>query len=110
LRNLLQAAGVTVPKKKLKIDPARVMGKIVGIELTDDEYEGRMKSIITNVFDPDEIDDADTSAEDEDYEDDDEEEEEEKLKKKKAPAKKKKPVDEDEVDDEDLDELDLDEV
>lgn len=122
LRNLLQAAGIKVPKKKLKVDPSRVVGKLIGMELTDDEYEGRMKSIITAVFSPDEVEpedaeyDKDEDDEDEDVEDEDEDIEEEKPKKKKAAPKKsskktKKKVDEDEdVDEDDLDELDLDEV
>lgn len=123
LRNLMVAAGISVPKKKLKIDPSRLVGKKVGVELTDDEYEGKLKSIITGVFSPSEFDDVkddDEDVEDNDEldEDDDEEEEEKPVRrkataKKKPVAKKKKaPVDEDEddVDDEDLEELDLDEV
>lgn len=108
LRNILVAAGVTVPKKKLNIDPDKVVGRSVGVEMTDDEYEGRMKSVIASVFPASEVsgtasDDAEPDVED-DVEDDEDEEPvpvvKKAAKKKAAPA----PVDEDD------DELDVDEI
>lgn len=93
LRNLLIAAGKTVPKKKLKLDPSTIVGKKIGVTVEDDEYEGREQSQISGVFpaselvegnivdddneepedDEDEgMDDLDTSADLEDDEDEDE--------------------------------------
>ena len=46
IRGLFVAAGVAVPKKRLKIDPNKLVGKAIGISLEDDEYEGRPKSTI----------------------------------------------------------------
>lgn len=99
LRNLLIAAGLTVPKKKMKVDPNRVVGKKIGITVEDDEYEGKEQSTIAAVFpqaeladydeptggseddddedEPDHIDDIDTASPATDDEEDDEEEAEE---------------------------------
>ena len=46
LRGLLVAAGFNVPKKRMAIDPMKLMGKEVGIMLMDDEYDGKEKSTI----------------------------------------------------------------
>lgn len=132
IRNVAEAAGIAVPKKRIALDPNKLVGKTVGIELEDDEYDGKMKSVITQVMPQDQID-GDDDAEDEPEEDlDDDEEEEEppaKATKRKAagsrvkgstttPAKRKrKPElepeeddDEEDVDDEDLDELDVEDL
>jgi hypothetical protein len=89
LRNLLVAAGITVPKKRMKLDPSKVVGKIVGVTFEDDEYEGRMQSSIASIFpaselDADDIPDSDDEDEpeaavdeDDDMEDEVEEEAEE---------------------------------
>lgn len=50
VRNILVAAGIAVPKKKVKVDPERVVGKLIAISLEDDEYEGKMKSTIAAIF------------------------------------------------------------
>jgi hypothetical protein len=50
LRNLLVAAGRTVPKKQVKVDPNKLVGAIVGASLVDDEYEGRERSEIDALF------------------------------------------------------------
>lgn len=50
VRNLLVAAGITVPKKRVKVDPSKVVGKPIGITLEDDEYEGKLKSVIQATF------------------------------------------------------------
>lgn len=65
LRNIAVAAGLNVPKKRMKFDPNKVTGKKIGVTLEDDEYEGKMKSVISAVFpiselaDGAEIDDTD---------------------------------------------------
>lgn len=112
VRNLLIAAGINVPKKKVKVDPTRVVGKTIAITLEDDEYEGKEKSTIAAVFSASEL--APQPEPVDDVEDDDEievevEEEVEEKPKRKPRAKKApepEPVDEDE--DIDLDDLDLD--
>lgn len=81
LRNLLQAAGLQVPKKKVAVDPNKVVGREIGITLEDDEYEGKLKSVIAAVFKASELTDdepdgasGDDSEEDEDVSEEDMEE------------------------------------
>lgn len=76
LRNLMLAAGIAVPKKKLKVDGNRLVGKDLGICLEDDEYEGKLKSVITSVFPASEFEGVPGDEDDEDESDDDVEEEE----------------------------------
>lgn len=117
LRNLLMATGIDVPKKRIAVDPNKFVKKELGITLVDDEYEGRMKSVIDNVFPAEDVE---------------EEEEEEPVQtsksrstrssrtaSKRAPAKssgrnRKAAVEDDEddeeVSEEDMDELELDEL
>jgi len=66
VRNLLIACGIDVPKKKLNVDPTRLVGKEIGVTLDDDEYEGKMKSVITAVFPSSDLDDESVPAQDED--------------------------------------------
>ncbi|AZS06604.1 hypothetical protein SEA_JACOREN57_37 [Mycobacterium phage JacoRen57] len=139
IKALFQAAGINVGQRKVKVDPNRLIGKEIAVGMEDDEYEGRLKSVIVDVFSRDDLHDAgaDTAPEDDDLEDDeeeetpppaksrkkkpapepeedeedeeDEEEEPEPAPKKKTPTRKKKPVVEEE-DDEDEDELEIDEL
>jgi hypothetical protein len=112
IRMMCVAAGMAIPKKRIKIEPAKLIGKMIGVSLEDDEYDGKLKSIVDKAFPKSELggkaDDGDIDDEDvEDEEDDDEPEPPKKS--KKAPAKKSKkkaPVEEDEDDDEDEDEPD----
>lgn len=66
LRNLLAACGMNVPKKKVAVDPNKVVGKEIGISLEDDEYEGKMKSVISGVFSAEELTDDEPTDEDDD--------------------------------------------
>lgn len=117
LRNLLISAGLNVPKARMKLDPNKVVGKTVGITLEDDEYDGKLKSVIAAVFPAAELADSSTDVEPEDEDededevdedevdednDDEEEEVEEKPKKKKKKGKKKKSADVEELDLDDL--------
>lgn len=96
VRNLFTAAGLKVPKKKVKVDPSKVVGRTIGVEMEDDEYEGKLKSVIGDVFPVSELDDRDLpDAEDDDEEVDEETETEE---------------DEEEVDEDELEEIEIDEV
>lgn len=99
LRNLLVAAGMTVPPKKVKLTGttlSKIVGKEIGISLDDHEYEGKMSSEITNVFPADDLP------------------EDEPAPAPKAAAKKGKAApaaeEADEDEDEDLDELDIDDL
>jgi hypothetical protein len=98
LRNLLVAAGVNVPKKKVNIASIaeRIVGKEVGMSLEDEEYKDQVRSQVVQVFSADDLpanvpaDEDEPEADSEDVPDDE------------APA-----TDEGE---EDLEELDLDEI
>lgn len=69
LRNLLIAAGINVPKTKTKVDPNKVVGRLIGVTIEDGEpYEGREKSEITGVFPASELTDAVTDDDDDDDE------------------------------------------
>jgi hypothetical protein len=103
VRNLFIAAGKTIPKSKLKINPGIIVGKIIGITLEDDEFDGKMQSNISQCFPASDLDDS-TGPDDLEDEDGDEEEEEEEeptpaptRRKKAAPA----PEPEEEEDEED---------
>lgn len=50
LRNLMIAAGVKAPKKAFSFDAEKLEGKELGVTLADDEYDGKMKSVIDAVF------------------------------------------------------------
>ena len=50
VRNLFLAVGKTVPKKRVGVDPNPLVGKEIAITLDDDEYEGKLKSVITATF------------------------------------------------------------
>lgn len=129
IRNLLVAAGMTVPKKKVKVDPNKLVGKVIAVTLEDEEYDGKPQSNIAATFPISELDDDDVPDEDEDDVEDDDEDEDDTP----APTKKKDPIygdmdddedDEDEAppvkkkkaapvvddDDDDLDEIDIDDV
>lgn len=84
VRNLLVAAGISVPKSRMKVDPAKLVNKTVGVSMVDDEYNGQMKSVIDAVFP------ADDAVEDTGNPDTDDEEEEEPEEEPVKPARRKK--------------------
>lgn len=90
LRNLLVAAGLNVPKTKMKLDPNKVVGKTIGVTMEDDEYEGKMKSTIGAVFPASELaDDAGgAAADDADFEEAPADDEPKKSKKDKGAKEK----------------------
>ena len=135
VRNLCTAAGIAIPRKKIKVDPNKLVGRLIAVTLDDTEYKDKLQSEISATFpvseleeddvelaedeevedeeledeeDEEEEDEEEDDEEEEDEEDEEEEEPEPPRKKKKATKKKaRKPVDDD---DEDLDELDIDDV
>jgi hypothetical protein len=106
LRNLLIAVGLKPPSGRAKIEPLKLVNRSIGVLLDDDEYEGRLNSVVADIFPiaegGDFLNDGATSTkkskktviEDDDDEDDDE-----------PPVKKSKkaPVVEDDDDDEEDD-------
>jgi len=121
LRNLAVAAGLNVPKKRMKFDPNKVVGKSVGVTMEDDEYEGKMKSVISAVFPISELADGgedvpdDEDAFDEDSavpaaDDADEDEAPAKSKKSKSKDKGGKKKSKKKGSKEDLEELNIDDV
>ncbi len=73
VRNMCIAAGLAVPKKRVKVDPNKLVGKTIGVALDDDEYEGKKKSVVVATFPASEVTSspkADTPASDDDEPDD----------------------------------------
>lgn len=102
LKQLMVACGIQNLEKRLdsKVIAKSLTNKSFRAHVEDDEYEGKVKSVIASFI-------IDT----EDEEDDDEEEEEEPKPARKARAKAKKaPVEEEDDDEEELDDLDLDDL
>jgi hypothetical protein len=117
IRNVFVACGVSIPKKRVALDPTRITGKTIGITLEDDEYNGKPKSVIASVMslkdmengpDADDVaDDDDDEIEDVDGEIEEDDEEEEPLPVKKRRRKKApEPEPEEEEDDEEEDDDD----
>ena len=79
VRNLFVAAGVTVPKKRVNVDPNKVVGKEIGVTLEDEEYDGKMQSVVAATFPTSELD---GDAGDDDESEPEEEPQETKKKKK----------------------------
>lgn len=102
IRNLLVAAGITVPRKRVKVDPERLIGKTIAVTLQDAEYEGKEQSEIGAIFPPSEM----NGGSDDVDEDEDEEEEEDETPAPKAKAKRRAPEPEPEEDEDDDDEED----
>lgn len=50
LRNLLEAAGKTIPAKAIKIDLDKLVGLTLAGTVIDDEYKGKKKSTISAFF------------------------------------------------------------
>ena len=112
LRNIAVAAGLNVPKTRQKFDPNKVVGKSIGVTMADDEYEGKMKSVVDAVFPISELADGPddmTEADDEDAtpqlagDDDDVDTEAAPKAKKKDKKSKKKKKDAEEMDISDVD-------
>jgi hypothetical protein len=128
IRNLIESAGLKVPKKRVNVNPTLLVNKNIGVTLEDAEYDGKLQSEIASVFPLSELenaeqpdDDEDTEEEEVDEEDvevasdvEDEEEEEEppaaapaKVKKDK---KKKRSAAVEDVSDDELEELDIEDM
>lgn len=110
LRDLLVAAGQEVPKKALSIDPGKIVGSIIAIEVEDDSYNGQIRSQVQSTYDISLVEDEsdydkeggfepEDEAYDSDEEDEDEYEEDE-------PEAEEEDDEDDDLGDEDLDDED----
>jgi hypothetical protein len=70
IRNLMIAAGVSVPKKRMKLDPNKAVSRKVGVTMADDEYEGKMKSVIDAIFPVSELADGAEIESDDEFDED----------------------------------------
>lgn len=105
LRNVLIAAGLPVPKSKGKVNIDRLVNKEVGITLEDDEYNGKLKSVIAAVMPKDDVE-SDVEAEADDFDEEiieDEVEEVEEVEEAPKRKAKAKPAPVEEVEEEELD-------
>lgn len=50
IRNLLIAAGLTVPKKKVKVNPNTLVGKTIGVAMESEEFNDKWKSVVQATF------------------------------------------------------------
>lgn len=125
IRNLFVAAGINIPKKRMAVDPNKVVGKAIGVTLEDEEYEGKMQSVVQSTFPTSELegdggsDEADDDEGEAELEEVDTPQAEEKPKKKakdvEAPQegkkdKKKKDKKKDSVSDKELEELEIEDI
>lgn len=49
-RNLFIAAGMAVPKKKVRVDPNKLVGKTIGVAMISEEYNDKWKSSVDATF------------------------------------------------------------
>lgn len=122
IRNLLVAAGISVPKKRVKLNPSVVVGKTIGVVMEDDEYDGKLQSVIASTIPTSEVTGSAAEADDEDVADDeveddeevaDEEVEDDEDVEDDEPAPKttkKKAAKKAEVTEDELDELDIEDI
>lgn len=98
VRNMLVAAGINVPKKRVAVDPNKLVGKLIAVSLDDTEYDGKEQSEVAGVFAPSELegDGGDTSEDVNDDVDDGDDDEEEPTPKAKKAAKVEADDDDDE--------------
>ncbi|AVJ49780.1 hypothetical protein PBI_LUCKY3_33 [Microbacterium phage Lucky3] len=112
LRDLLVAAGISVPKKAQMIDPSGPVGKFIAAEVEDDTYQGNLRSSVNGTYGLDILDEDDSagSEPDEDEEYDEEEYEDEAEAEDDSDEEYEDDEDEEyeEDADDDLDEDDLD--
>lgn len=116
IAQVCRAAGLNVKNSKVRFDPNKLVNKAVGVYLEDDEFEGRMKSTIGELFpvsevganaDEDAPEDEEIDVDEEEIPDEEEEEEEPEPTpppRKRTPRRKPEPEPEPEEEEEDEDE------
>ena len=101
IRNLFLACGVAIPKKKVRLDPNKIVNKLLGITLEDDEYDNKKQSIITELFPASELQEGETGT---DEDEDEEEEDAEDLPEDEAEDEAEEEPEEEEEDEEEEEE------
>ena len=93
LRTILECIGYEVEDGPMDIDPADILEEVCGIEVTNEEYEGKDRPRITGFMgaDDDYEEEEDEDPEEEEDPEEDEEEEEDEAPKKKRKSRAKKP-------------------
>jgi hypothetical protein len=109
LRDLLVAAGQTVPKKATSIDPNSIVGKLVAAEVEDEMYQGNPRSQVQGTYGL-AILDEDGSIGSEDADEDDEDYEDEAAEDSDEEYEDEAEEDEDDEEEEDLSALSLPEL
>lgn len=108
LRNLLEAIGMKIPKGRFNLPLAKLAGKELAITVSDDEYDNKVNSKVTDWFPASEFeadvmeDDDEEEIEDEEGEDFDEDEGEDEEDEEEE--------DEDEDEEDEVEEVDLDDI
>lgn len=99
LRQLATACGFAVPRKAISINPAKLIGKKLGVSIEEEEYQGRMKGVVQRLIPLSEVAGPQEVVEDDDDDEDD------------APppvktTRRRKPAPEPEPEEDDEDDLD----
>lgn len=125
LRNAIEAMGLKVPSKKVKIDPKKYVGKTLAITIEDDEYKDKktkktkVSSKVTDTFLLSELEEAEEVGEleeDEDDEDDDDdelepdEEDDDEAEDEEDEEDEDEDEDEEDEEDDDIEEVDEDDL
>jgi hypothetical protein len=97
-RTILECLGLEVAEDDMDIDPNDLIGEVAGIEVTNEDYEGKDRPRITGFMG------AEEEGEEEEEDEDEEPEEEEEAPKKRRSRKKKEEPEEEEEDEEEEDE------
>lgn len=69
---VLDACGIKWSEKLLTLDLEKFKGKVIGIALYDDEYNGKVRSKVADYYSEDEVDEYLKASDDDDDEDEDE--------------------------------------
>lgn len=76
VRDLLVAAGLSVPNRVYQFDPQTVVGKLIACEVEDDSYQGNIRSSVAGTYGLEILDEDSGSASEEDEDESDEPEDE----------------------------------
>lgn len=112
LRNTLEALGMEVPQKAIQLDLDNLIGLKAAVAVEVEQYQGKERSRVVEVFpleelieDDEELEDED-ELEDEEYEDEDEDDEEYEDEDEELEDEDEDDEDEEELEDEDEEEED----
>jgi Protein of unknown function (DUF669) len=108
LRNLLEAVEMKIPKGRFNLDLKKLVGRELAITVSDDEYEGKVSSRVTDWFPASEFE-ADV-MEDEEEEFDEEEEEEEEGDEDFDEDEEEEEEEEEDEDEDEIEGVDLDDI